>query len=125
MHKEYVVSATNNEAVGQTLMERYPILEGTTLEDLHWCHEEDRKNEVFALERDPDTYFEVKTSGVSIEKYQEITPAPIWEMMEAEVAPLVGKKGFVLSSTFEGGGVAMQYARAAASEPLQANGCRS
>ena len=29
-------------------------------------------------------------------------------MMEAEVAPLVGKKGFALSSTYEGGGVAMQ-----------------
>jgi trehalose synthase len=104
-----MTTTDSHERRGQALKDRYPILEGTTLEDLHWCHEADRKQEVFALERDPESYYEVKiTGGVPLERYREETPAPMWEMMEAEMAPLVGKRGFVLSSTFEGGGVAMQ-----------------
>lgn len=104
-----MTTTDGHERSGQTLKDRYPILEGTTLEDLHWCHEADRKQEVFALERDPDSYYEIKVSGgVPLETVREETPAPLWEMMEAEVAPLVGKRGFVLSSTYEGGGVAMQ-----------------
>lgn len=104
------MSATINEdEKGLSLRERYPILEGTTLEDLRWCHEADRKGEVFALERDPESHYEIKiTSDITLEQYRQETPAQIWELMEAEVAPLQGKKGFVLSSTYEGGGVAMQ-----------------
>jgi hypothetical protein len=91
------------------LHERYPLLEGTTLDDLRWCHEADRTEEVFALQRNPATYYEIDvTSDITKEQRQEDVEPAFWEMMEAEVAPLVGKKGFVISSTFEGGGVAMQ-----------------
>lgn len=76
---------------------------------LEWCHEADRSEEVFAVGRDPETHYEIKIdSDVTPEQYRRETPPELWEMMEAKVAPLVGKRGFVLSSTFEGGGVAMQ-----------------
>jgi len=91
------------------LHERFPLLEGATLEDLRWCHEADRTEEVFALQRNPATYYEIDvTSDITKEQREEDVDPAFWEMMEAEVAPLVGKKGFVISSTFEGGGVAMQ-----------------
>jgi len=91
------------------LHERYPLLEGTTLEDLRWCHEADRTEEVFGLERDPATFYEINvTSDITQEQRKEDADPAFWEMMEAEVAPLEGKKGFVISSTFTGGGVAMQ-----------------
>lgn len=91
------------------LHERFPLLEGATLEDLRWCHEADRTEEVFALQRNPATYYEIDvTSDITKEQRKEDVDPAFWEMMEAEVAPLVGKKGFVISSTFEGGGVAMQ-----------------
>ncbi len=97
------------EADARPLHERYPTLEGATLEDLRWCHEADRTEEVFALERDPATHYEIKiTSDITLEQRKADADPAFWEMMEAEVAPLVGKKGFVISSTFEGGGVAMQ-----------------
>jgi hypothetical protein len=101
--------AVTKELGAQSQNERYPILEGATLEDLRWCHEADRMGEMFAIERDPATHYEIKiTSDITLEQYKEDTDPALWELMEAEVAPLVGKKGFVLSSTYEGGGVAMQ-----------------
>jgi trehalose synthase len=109
------MSATTITAVtgefddARSLRERYPLLEGMTLEDLRWCHEADRTEEVFALERDPATHYEIKiTSDIALEQSKEDVDPAFWELMEAEVAPLVGQKGYVLSSTFEGGGVAMQ-----------------
>lgn len=99
----------DGELAARPLHERYPLLEGTTLEDLRWCHEADRTEEVFALQRDPETYYEINvTSDITKEQRQEDVDPAFWELMEAEVAPLTGKKGFVLSSTYEGGGVAMQ-----------------
>lgn len=99
----------DGELAARPLHERYPLLEGTTLEDLRWCHEADRTEEVFALQRDPETYYEINvTSDITKEQRQEDVDPAFWELMEAEVAPLAGKKGFVLSSTYEGGGVAMQ-----------------
>jgi len=107
------MSATTITITGEDdarrLHERYPILEGMTLEDLRWCHEADRSEEVFAVERDPATHYEIKiTSDVTLEQTKADADPAFWELMEAEVAPLVGKKGFVISSTYEGGGVAMQ-----------------
>jgi trehalose synthase len=105
------MSATTvtEELSGYPAHERYPILEGATLEDLRWCHEADRTEEVFALQRDPATFYEINvTSDITKEQRKEDADPAFWEMMEAEVAPLVGQKGFVLSSTYEGGGVAMQ-----------------
>jgi hypothetical protein len=105
------MSATTitEELGGYALPERYPIREGATLDELRWCHEADRAEEVFALARDPATFYEINvTSDITKEQRKEDVDPAFWEMMEAEVAPLVGKKGFVISSTFEGGGVAMQ-----------------
>jgi len=99
----------DGELAARPLHERYPLLEGTTLEDLRWCHEADRTEEVFALQRDPETYYEINvTSDITKEQRQEDVDPAFWELMEAEVAPLAGKKGYVISSTYEGGGVAMQ-----------------
>jgi hypothetical protein len=111
MHKEYAMDATTNKAASELSSSdrQKPVHEIMNLSELEWCHEADRKKEVFAVSRDPETHFEIKVkSDITLEQYRNATPAPLWELMEQEVAPLKGKRGFILSSTFEGGGVAMQ-----------------
>jgi hypothetical protein len=89
--------------------ERRLTAEARDLTDLEWCHEADREDEVFSVRRNPETFYEVIIeSRVPFEQRRQETPPAMWELMEAEVAPIRGKKGFVLSSTIEGGGVAMQ-----------------
>ena len=69
----------------------------------------DRTKEVFALSRNPDNYYEIDVkSDVTLEQYEAMTPKPVWELMEREVEPWIGKTVAIISSTFEGGGVAMQ-----------------
>jgi Trehalose synthase, N-terminal domain len=71
--------------------------------------EADRSKEVFAIKRSPDNYFEILVdSDVTLEQYRERTSAELWDLMLEETEPLVGKNLYIFSSTYEGGGVAMQ-----------------
>jgi hypothetical protein len=71
--------------------------------------EADRSTEVFALNRSPDNYYEIEVSSeVTLADYKERTSSDIWDLMLEETEPLVGKNLIILSSTYEGGGVAMQ-----------------
>lgn len=83
--------------------------EAQHLHELEWCGEADRQQEVFTVSRDPETYYEIVTQAdITPEDYRRNTSPELWALMEKELTPLVGKKGFVISSTYEGGGVAMQ-----------------
>ena len=73
----------------------------------------DRTQEVFALRRNPYNYYEIDIdSDVSIEDYRGEVSEEAWDLMEEEVGALAeeleGAPVVMLSSTFEGGGVAMQ-----------------
>src|SRR6266536_2563264 len=108
MHKERAMSQTMETiSAGNRPPER--ARRATSLDDLEWCHDAERSSEVFAVSRDPETYYEIKIkSNITVEHYRQTTPKPIWDLLETEVAPLKGQRGYILSSTFEGGGVAMQ-----------------
>lgn len=81
----------------------------TLVPDNEKSEEADRSEEVFAVSRNSDNYFEIDiTSNVPIENYRAITPESVWQLMTNEVGPLVDKKVIRLSSTYLGGGVAMQ-----------------
>jgi alpha,alpha-trehalose phosphorylase (configuration-retaining) len=73
----------------------------------------DRTQEVFALRRNPFNYYEIDIdSDVKAEDLRGEVSEEAWELMEEEVdglaAELDGAPVVMLSSTFEGGGVAMQ-----------------
>lgn len=73
----------------------------------------DRTQEVFALRRNPYNYYEIDIdSDVSVEDYRGEVSEEAWDLMEEEVDALAeeldGAPVVMLSSTFEGGGVAMQ-----------------
>ncbi len=71
--------------------------------------EADRTKEVFALRRSPDNYYEIEvTSDITLEDYRKNTSPELWNLMLDETEALVGKNLVIFSSTFEGGGVAMQ-----------------
>lgn len=68
-----------------------------------------REKEVFALSRDPDTFYEINVSSdVTSTDYYEDTPKEIWDLLEESIKSLKDKRVVLLSSTYEGGGVAMQ-----------------
>lgn len=73
----------------------------------------DRTKEVFALARNPYNYYEIDIdSDVSVEDLRGEVSEEAWELMEEHVDALAeeldGAPVVMLSSTFEGGGVAMQ-----------------
>jgi hypothetical protein len=78
----------------------------------------DRTEEVFALRRDPETFFEVEIeTDVTLEDYEEITPTPVMELARREATTMLeealakGQRNICIveaGSTWEGGGVAMQ-----------------
>lgn len=73
----------------------------------------DRMQEVFALRRNPDNYYEIDViSDVRAEDYKGEVSEEAWELAEEEVdalrEELDGGPVVLLSSTYEGGGVAMQ-----------------
>lgn len=71
--------------------------------------EADRSKEVFALRRSPNNYYEIEvTSDITLEDYRKNTSPELWNLMLDETEALVGKNLVIFSSTFEGGGVAMQ-----------------
>lgn len=78
-------------------------------DELDASEEADRSQEVFAVSRNPHNYYEIDIkSEVTTGDYKKQTPEPVWELMEEEIEPLVGKTVIRLSSTEKGGGVAMQ-----------------
>ena len=83
------------------------------LEDGEVSEAADRMQEVYALRRNPDNYYEIDIiSDVKLEDHRGEVSEEAWALMEEEVGDLkeyVGDGTVVeLSSTFEGGGVAMQ-----------------
>lgn len=71
--------------------------------------EADRSKEVFALKRSERNFYEIEvTSDITLEDYKRRTTPELWALMEQETEPLVGKSLVIFSSTYEGGGVAMQ-----------------
>jgi hypothetical protein len=82
-------------------------------EDEEQSEAADRTKEVFALSRNPDNYYEIDIkSDVTVEDCRGEVSEAAWQLMEEEVGELReeldGGSVVLLSSTFEGGGVAMQ-----------------
>jgi hypothetical protein len=71
--------------------------------------EADRSKEVFAIKRSDRNFYEIEVSSeITLADYKDRTSPELWDLMMQETEGLVGKSLAIFSSTYEGGGVAMQ-----------------
>ena len=69
--------------------------------------ETSRSNEIFRLRRDDQTFEVFVDSDISLEDYEQLTPAEDWALMLSYAEQQRGKSIVFINPTWEGGGVAM------------------
>lgn len=101
---EVILETPEAEATTSSL---YASLGDRALSLLIDTDEEDRSNEVFRLQRNPDTYEVTIDSNVTLDDYRRVTRPEDWVLLERWAEPMRNKTVVFINPTMAGGGVAM------------------